>query len=127
MWEFSQHHKQTVSQKKTFLHLVRINHVRALTANFADVEHVADDAIGDLYGWLGPGKLQGGVGEGGGAQALRRVRQVFSQWHGQAGTGLVGTGAVLSDALVDGFIFWGDAGYSERAREGIRNKMETDT
>lgn len=79
------------------------------------MEHIADDAVGDLYGRLDPGKLQGAGGEGGGREALGGVGQILGQGQGQTGASLVGAGHVLSDTLVDGLILRGDARHGQGA------------
>lgn len=67
------------------------------------MQHVADDLLGVLQGLL-PGHLDGGGRHRLGPHALWGSRQPFCPQDRQAGAGLRGAGAVLGDALVDGFI-----------------------
>lgn len=89
--------------------------VRTLTSYLADVQHVADDALSDVAGRLVPADLQGVRGHGFGCEASRGIGQILTLRHGQAGTGLVGTGAVLGNALVDSLVVRADTGQSQSA------------
>ena len=60
-----------------------------------------------------PAQLQAGGGEGRGLEVCRGLWQQGGLRDGQAGRGLVGACAVLSDALVDGFIFGLDLRYGQ--------------
>lgn len=93
----------------------RLSHRLSLTSDLAAVEHIADDAVGDLGWHLDPGELQGAGGEGCGREALGGVGQILGQGHSQTGASLVGACHVLSDALVDGLILRGDARHGQGA------------
>lgn len=68
------------------------------------MQHVSDDAVSDVGGWLPPGDVQGVGGQRGGREPLRGRRQVFNHGDGQASASLVSTGAVLRNALIDSFV-----------------------
>lgn len=87
------------------------------TSDLADVQDVSDDVLGDLGGRLSPGDVDGVSGHGAGRQALRSSGEILGLSHGQSGAGLVGAGAVLRDALIDGFVLRGDPSQSQSAAE----------
>lgn len=74
------------------------------TSDLADVQDVSDDVLSDLGGRLCPGDVDGVGGHGAGRQALRSSGEVLGLSHRQPSAGLVGTGAVLRNALVDGLV-----------------------
>lgn len=74
------------------------------TSNLADVQDISNDALSDVGERLAPCDLQGVGGQHAGCEALWSGGQVFSLGHSQTGAGLVGAGAVLGNALVDGLI-----------------------
>lgn len=89
--------------------------VLTLTSYLADVQHVADDALSDVGGRLVPADLQGVRGHGFGREASWGIGQILTLRHGQAGAGLVGTGTVLGNALVDSLVFRANTGQSQSA------------
>lgn len=74
------------------------------TSDLADVQDVSDDVLSDLGGRLYPGDVDGVSGQGAGRQALRSSGEILGLSHSQPGAGLVGAGAVLRDALIDGLV-----------------------
>lgn len=90
------------------------------------MQHIADDLLGVLQR-LFPRHLDGGCRDCLSLHTLRRTRQPICPQDRQASTGLRGAGAVLSDALVDGFIRLVDAIDGESAAQGHeRDKHLTD-
>lgn len=75
-----------------------------VTSYPADVQHISDDAVSGVGGRFLPGDLQSAGGKGRGPEPLRGRREVLDLGHGQTSAGLVGPGAVLCDALVDGLV-----------------------
>lgn len=59
--------------------------------------------------------MDGVGGQSAGRQALRSSGEILGLSHGQAGAGLVGTCAVLRDALVNGLVLRSDASQSQSA------------
>lgn len=85
-----------------------------LTSQSPDVQDVSDDQLAGVLVRGVPGQVQGAGAERCGPQTGGGLRQVGSLVDGEAGTGLVGPGAVLSDALINGLVFRSDAGDGER-------------
>lgn len=74
------------------------------------MQDVSDDVAAGVSGRLVPGQLEAAGAEGGDLQACGRLWKVRPRAEGEAGAGLVGAGAVLCDALVDGLVLWADVG-----------------
>lgn len=91
--------------------------VLTLASYFADVQHISNDAVRDLRGWLAPCDLQAAGGQSVGHETLGGSGQVFGMGHSQTSTGLVRACTVLRDALVDGFVVGADAGQRQRAAD----------
>lgn len=88
-----------------------------LTSYLADVQDISDDAVGDIGGWFPPGDVQGVGGQRGGCEPLRGRWQIFNHGDGQTSAGLVSTGTVLCNALIDGFILCADTGQNQSATQ----------
>lgn len=89
------------------------------------MQHVTDDVLADVVFWLVPDELQAAGAEGRGLQTARRLGQLSALAEGQAGAGLVGAGAVFSDALVDGLVHRGDTCDGQCPAGGDRENRET--
>lgn len=87
------------------------------------MEHITNDVLSVLIG-LPPGYLDGGGGEGLCLHVGGSTRKSIGPEHCEAGAGLRGAGAVLSDALVDGLVILADAIYGQRAAGSRREKGE---
>lgn len=84
-----------------------------LTSQSSDVQDVSDNLLADPFLWLVPAQLEAAGCQGCGLKARWGGRQFWALADGQPGTGLVGTGSVLSNALVNGLVFGGDASDGE--------------
>lgn len=89
------------------------------------MQHVADDVLSVLVGLL-PGHPHCGGRQGFGLDVGGLARQPVGPEHSEAGAGLRGAGAVLSDALVDGLVLLADAVYDECAAGGENEGGEED-
>lgn len=98
-------------------------YVLPLASCLADVQDITDDAFGDVGRRLIPCDLERDGGQRTGSEAFGGGGEVFALDHSQAGAGLVGPGAVLSDALIDGLVVWTDAGQSESAAGMMKQLM----
>lgn len=85
-----------------------------LTPQPSDVQDVSDDGLAAALRRLVPGQLEAAGAEGRGPEPGGGLRQLGPLADGETGAGLVGAGAVLSDALVDGLVLWNDPGDGER-------------
>lgn len=81
------------------------------------MQNVSDDVLRDLGRRFSPGHVDGVGGQSAGRQTLWSSREIFGLSHSQPGAGLVGAGAVLRDALVDGLVLRGDPSQSQSAVE----------
>lgn len=93
------------------------------TCGFPYVQHVTDDLLGVLQRFA-PGHLDGGCGDGLSFHLLRGARQPICPQHREARAGLAGAGAVLGDALVNGFILLTDPIDCERAKNTGRGNTQ---
>lgn len=91
------------------------------TWSLADVEHITDDVLSVLIR-LPPGHLDVGGWEGFGLHVGGHTRQSISPENCEAGTGLRGAGAVLSDTLVDSLVILADTIYRQCAVRGAGKK-----
>lgn len=74
------------------------------TSDLADVQNISDDVLRDL-GWrFSPGHVDGVGGQSVGRQTLWSSGEIFGLSYSQPGAGLVGAGAVLRNALIDGLV-----------------------
>lgn len=94
-----------------------------LTAEAADVHHIANDLLADVLGRLFPGQLQAAGAQRHRPQTGRSLGQFGPLAEGQPSAGLVGAGAVLGDALVDGLVLGRDARDSQRPAGGDRETL----
>lgn len=78
------------------------------------MENIANDVLSVLFGFP-PGHLDGGGREGLSLHVGGDTWQSVRPQHSEAGAGLRGAGAVLSDALVDGLVLLADAVYRQSA------------
>lgn len=81
-----------------------------LTPQSPNVHHVTDDLLADILCWLIPGQLQAAGAERRPPEPGGGLGQLGPLANGEAGAGLVGAGAVLCDALIDGLVLRGDPG-----------------
>lgn len=94
----------------------------SLTWGSAYVDHITNDVLSVLLR-LHPGHLNGGGWKGFSLHMGGCPRQSISPEHCEAGTGLCGASAVLSNALVDSFIILADGIYRQCAvRTGGKKK-----
>lgn len=77
--------------------------IESPTCSLSNVQHVADDLLGVLQR-LSPRHLDGGGRDCLSLHALWGTWQPICPQDSQASAGLRGAGAILGDALVDGFI-----------------------
>lgn len=89
-----------------------------LTPQSPDVQHIADDLLADVLRRLVPGQLEAAGAEGCGPEASGGLGQLRPLADGETSTGLVGAGAIFSDALIDGLVLGGDASDGERPAGG---------
>lgn len=78
------------------------------------MQHISDYLLADSLRRLIPGQLQAVGAQGRGLEPSGGFGQLGPLADGEAGAGLVGAGAVLGDALVDGLVLGRDAGNGER-------------
>lgn len=69
------------------------------------MKDVSDDLLAGLRFWSVPGELQAGGAQGRRSEPGGGLGKLGPLDDGEPGAGLVGTGAVLGDALVDGLVF----------------------
>lgn len=87
------------------------------TSNFADVQNVSNDVLRDL-GWrFPPGHVDGVGGQSASCQTFWSSREIFGLGYSQPCAGLVGTGTVFRNALVDGLVLRGNPSQSQSAAE----------
>ena len=91
----------------------RIEH--KLTAHLTNLQHIANDGVGDFGCGLAPGDVKSHVGHSTRPETLGGDREVLHAGHSQPRTGLVGARAVLCDALIDGLVLERDASHSQGA------------
>lgn len=80
-------------------------HAPTPTSNLADVQNISDDVLRDLGQRFSPGDVDGVGGQSAGCETLWSGGEIFGLSYSQPGAGLVGAGAVLRNALVDGLVF----------------------
>lgn len=86
------------------------------------MQDVSNDLLADPFLWLVPAQLEAAGAQGCGLKARGGCRQFWALADGQTGTGLVGTGSVLSDTLVNGLVFRGYA--SDGEGPGRNNRVQ---
>lgn len=89
------------------------------------MQHVSDDVLAGALCWLLPAQLQAAGAQRRRFKAGGGLGQVGPLDDGEAGAGLVGPGAVLGDALVDGLVLGRDAcdGQSPEGAETNRTSV----
>ena len=87
------------------------------------MQYISDNLPADVLWGLVPGQLQAAGAEGPGLEAGGGLWQFGPLADGEAGAGLVCTGAVLSNALIDGLILGRDPGDGECPAEGDKEKF----
>ena len=96
---------------------------RPLTSQPSDVQDVSYDLLADRLCGLFPGQLQAAGAQGQSLEAGGGLGQLGPLADGEAGAGLVGAGAVLCDALIDGLVLGGDTGDGQSPAGGDRERI----
>lgn len=94
-----------------------------LTSKSSDVQDVSYDLLAAVLCRLIPGQLQAAGAEGGGLEARGGLRQFGPLADGESGAGLVGAGAVLCDALIDGLVLQRDTSDGKSPAGGDREQL----
>lgn len=97
---------------------------QSLTSQSSDVQDVSYDLLADLLCGLFPGQLQTAGAQGQSLEAGGGLGQLGPLADGEAGAGLVGAGAVLCDALIDGLVLWGDTGDGQSPAGGEKEQID---
>lgn len=87
------------------------------------MQDISYNLLADMRCRLFPGQLQSAGAEGRGPEAGGGLGQLGPLADGEAGTGLVGAGTVLCDALIDGLVLGGDTGDGKSPAGGDREQI----
>lgn len=87
------------------------------------MQDVSYNLLADVILWLLPGQLQATGAEGQGLEPVRGLGQLGPLIDGEAGAGLVGAGAVLCNALIDGLVLSGDTSDGKCPTGGDRERL----
>lgn len=87
------------------------------------MQYISNNLLADVLFRLFPGQLQAAGAEGRGPEAAGGLGQFGPMADGETSAGLVCTGTVLSDALIDGLVLGCDPGDGERPAGGDKERF----